>query len=271
MSDLNNTTPEDVKEEFEIVIDQDQKMKFPTLASSKLTSTDELCGWANRLFGAVFADYDGSVVKYNQSTGRLYMSLFFNQIETTGDGELRAFEPAGGADKSETNSGLRRIQALERTVINGNKYTITDAAKSALAKFVVKDNRGEVNWNRLDLITQNFEPSGYGYGKGKTQNVVNLIDPRAVLRELFGTKINVFVGNDENGSPVFEEHNADYEIIVLRALGYANQFMMNPQSTPEEGPFEIDIRQIDQEQLVESQKRLGITGSLGKRIIRERV
>jgi hypothetical protein len=47
--------------------------------------------------------------------------------------------------------------------------------------------------------------------------------------------------------------------------------MMNSQVTPEEGPFEIDIRQIDQEQLVESQKRLGITATFGKRIIRERI
>ena len=271
MSEVNNTTPEEVKEELELVIDQDQKMKFPTLASSKLTSTDELCGWVNRLFGEVFADYDGSVVKFNQSTGRLYISLFFNQIDAVAEGDIRAFEPAGGTDKSDTNSGLRRIQALERTVINGNKYVITDAAKSMLAKCVAKDNRGEVNWNALNLITQNFEPVSYGYGKGKTQNVINLIDPRAVLRELFGTKVNTYVGNDENGAPVFEEHDADYEIIVLRALGYPNQFMMNPQVTPEEGPFEIDIRQIDQKQLIESQKRLGITATIGKRIIRERV
>jgi len=186
MSELNNATPEETKEEFEIVIEKDQKMKFPTLASSKLTSTDELCGWANRLFGSVFADYDGCVVKFNQSTGRLYMSLFFNQIGDAADGQLIAFEPANATDKSDNNSGLRRIQALERTVINGNKYVITDAAKSALAKFVAKDNHGEVNWNALNLITQNFEPAGYGFGKGKTQNVINLIDPRAVLRELFG-------------------------------------------------------------------------------------
>lgn len=271
MSELNNATPEETKEEFEIVIEKDQKMKFPTLASSKLTSTDELCGWANRLFGSVFADYDGCVVKFNQSTGRLYMSLFFNQIGDAADGQLIAFEPANATDKSDSNSGLRRIQALERTVINGNKYVITDAAKSALAKFVAKDNRGEVNWNALNLITQNFEPAGYGFGKGKTQNVINLIDPRAVLRELFGTTISVYVGNDENGNPVFEDHNADYQILVLRALGFANQFAMNAQTTPEEGPFEIDIRQVDQEQLIESQKRLGIATTFGKRIIRERI
>lgn len=264
MSEVNTTTSENAKEEFEICIDQNQKMKFPTLASSQLTSTDELCEWANSIFKPVFADYKGSVVKYNANTGRLYMSLYFYQIDSIADGELRAFEPVGGAIKAENNSGLRRIQALDRIVANGNKFVITDAAKSAIAKFVTKDNRGEVNWNALNLITQHFESDGY---KGITYNVINLIDPRTVMRELFGTKINAYVGNDENGTPVFEEHEADYEIIVLRALGFANQLMMSGQSTPEEGPFEIDVRQIDKEQLIASQKRLGITNSWGKRII----
>lgn len=257
VNNTNNTSEEAKKEKdvFEIVVDQDSKMTFPTLASSKLETTDHLCELANTLFKPIFADWKGSVVNFNPNTGRLYMSLFFDQTIPVADGEIRGFEPLGGA-KEESNSGLRRIQSFEQRQTEGNKFTISENAKSGLAKFIAKDNRQtEVNWKALGLITQDGDAN-------VTRNVVNFIDPRAILREIYGTKINVFVGHDENGAPVFEEHEVDYQIIVLRAS--ASAAMDNKR--PEEGPFDIDIRQIDKAQLVDSQQKMGVR-STGRRII----
>ena len=269
MSEVTNVTEEVKTDQFSIDVDQEDKLKFPTLASSDLTSTDELCRWANMLFGDVFADYDGCVPKFNTQTGRLTLSLFFKQVEQS-DGELYAFESAMNNKGNESNSGLRRIQRLENTVMNGNKFTLTDSAKSALAKFMareVKNSHGEVNWSRLDLVTQHFEPAYGSYGaRGTTSNVINFVDPREVLRELYGTTVETYVGKDENGAAVFEQHETDYEIIVIRAIA----MQMPGMQVPEEGPFQIDIRQVDKQQLIESQKQLGVTTTFGKRIIRER-
>lgn len=255
------------KEVFEIYVDQDSKAVFPTLAYSNLTSTDTLCKMATQIF-SVYADFYGCIVNYNATNSQLTLCAHFAQMENLEDGKIYAFEPTGVLKGNSTESGLRRIQKFERTVSEGNKFTLTEDGKSGLAKFMTRGTRnekGEVKWGSIGLVTQYADPAPFG-GQSVTCNVVNNISPIAILRELYGDKAKLLSGIDENGNAIIEDTDVEYEIVVISSLaqpGYNG--MMQPAA---DGPFKIDIRQISKKRLQESAKEVGVNFAMGRRIIR---
>ena len=266
MSEEMKVTAEAEKEVFEIFVDQDNKAIFPTLAYSNLTSSDILIQMASSIL-SVYADYYGCVVNFNPSSGQLTLCAHFAQIEYLEDGKIYAFEPTGVLKGTNTQSGLRRIQQFERTVSEGNKFSITEDGKSGLAKFMTrgtKNEKGEVRWGLTGMITQYSNPAPFG-GQVVTCNVVNNISPIAILRELYGDKAKILSGIDDNGQAIIDNVDVDYEIVVISSLqqpGYASQQNVN------EGPFKIDIRQISKKRLQESAKEIGFNPTFGRRIIR---
>ena len=264
MSNVSNETEKDL---FEIFVDQQDKLVFPTLAYSNLTSSDELCKIAGTILSA-YADYYGCTANYNPQNGQLTLCAHFAQIENQEEGKVYAFEPTGAIKGNGSESGLRRIQQFENTVSNGNKFSITDAGKSGLAKFMsgaTKNEKGEVKWNALGVLTQYFDPAPFGQ-QGVTTNVVNNISPIAIFRELYGDKAKALAGVDDNGSAIIEDVDVEYEIVVLRSLAQPGYNGM--QTNPSEGPFSIDIRQISKKRLQESAKEIGVNCAFGKKIIR---
>ena len=251
---------------LEFYIDQDSKLTFPTLAYSALTSTDELCRMAKVIFQN-FADYYGISVNFNQNNGALTLSVHFAQIENQDPDKYYAFEP-NGTFKGNKESGLRRIQQFEKTVTEGNKFTLSENGKSAMAKYMSKnarDQKGDVKWGALGLITQ-YSETPFG-GQTVVCNVINFVSPIAVLRELYGDKARVLESVDENGQAVLTEVEVDYEINVLQSLQQPNMYgaLTTP---PNEGPFKIDIRQINKVQLKKAAKEVGVNISIGRNIIR---
>lgn len=255
------------KDVFEIFIDQDSKLVFPTLAYSNLTSTDQLCKMMQAIF-SVYADYYGATVTYNPNTNQLTLNAHFAQLENQEEGKVYAFEPNGVLKGKNSESGLRRIQQFERTVSEGNRFSITEDGKTGLAKFITrsfKNDKNEVKWAALGLITQYYDPAPFG-GQAVTCNVINGISPIAILKELYGDKANIYVGKDADGQAAFEETDVEYEIVVISSLQQPNY--NGVVSNPSEGPFKIDIRQISKKRLQESAKEVGVNFAFGKRIIR---
>ena len=265
---MSETLNEEKREPLEFYIEDDQKLVFPTLAYSTLTSSDELCLMAKAIFQN-FADYYGTSVNFNPSNGQLSLCVHFAQIENQEDGKYYAFEPnSGKLNGAGTESGLRRIQQFDRTISEGNKFSITEDGKSAMAKYMnrmAKDGDGNVRWNAIGTITQYCDPAPLG-SQPVICNVINNVSPIAVLRELYGDKARLLSSIDENGKVEVEEVDVDYDILVLQSL---QQPGINGLATPaNEGPFKIDIRMINKQQLKKSAKEVGMNLVMGRNIIK---
>lgn len=266
MSDQSNAQQQEENQALEFFIDKNDKLVFPTLANSILTTSDELCRMAKMIFQN-FEDYYGTVAVINN--GVLTLSVHFAQIENRNDGAYYAFEPNGSLNGANKESGLRRIKQFDRTVTEGNKFSITENGKSAMGKFMsrqAKDQNGNVKWNALGVITQYSDAQLFG-GTPILCNVINLVDPIAVLKELYGEEARLLTSIDEDGNAVLEETPVDYEILVLSSLQVPgiNGALNTPSN---EGPFKIDIRQINKKQLKKSAQQVGMNLTMGRNIIK---
>lgn len=244
----------EAKDKIELEIPENQKRVFESTASIAIKNTNEyLVPLADEIFGSLFDDFSGSVVKQDKS-GRLTISLYFAQTEQSAGGTY--------AFKSTVNEGAvggyERILRLENRVMNGNKFAITDEAKEVLAKFMVnelKSNNGEVNWGRLDVVSQYGEMNTYG--SNAVYNVVNFIDPVKLIR--FSTSNLQVTSIDEAANAVVEDCDVEYAIGVL-----ANLFVPTPvafggtaMQNPDEGPFLIQITRVNKKEMQNAMRAAG--------------
>ncbi len=261
MSDVTNTAAEENVMKIEVA--QEDKLPFPTVAYSEYMSSDDFCKTAKPLFGTVFGDFVGFGVYLDTSAAMpvLTMSAFFKQVDDAGDA-FQAFS-RDVTGKNDQNSGIQRIQRFERVASEGNKFHLNDEAKEMIAPFMhVKalNHKGEVVWDRAGVVT--YRASQSAFSAPITYSVINYIDPIKILREIYGSKANIYVGNDESGNAVIEEKEVAYQIIPMPMANGAGQMV---QAGPE-GPFNLYINQVDLENAHSAAVAVGINVQFGPRI-----
>lgn len=267
MSTDVKTEAAEKKETMKIKVAQEDKLVFPSIAYSEITSSDKLCKDARPLF-SVFGDFVGFGVNFNQLNGLFTMSAYFKQVDESDTG-FKAFS-RDITSKSDQSRGIQRIQRFDRVASEGNKFHLEDDAAEMIAPFMhrtVYTNNGEVNWDRNGVVTTRAIQSSFA--APITYSVINFIDPIKILREMYGAKANVYVGNSD-GAPVIEEREVSYQIFVMGSIAsmtpnpYGGPMQENP-----EGPFKLDIRQVDVNETHKAAKEVGLNIQIGPRIISE--
>ena len=260
MSDVTKTEAAE-ENAMKIEVAQEDKLPFPTVAYSDYMSSDDFCKTAKPLFG-VFGDFVGFGVYLDTSANMpvLTMSAFFKQVDDAGDFQAFSRDVTG---KNDQNSGIQRIQRFDRVAAEGNKFHLNDEAKEMIAPFMhpkALTNKGEVNWDRAGVVT--YRASQSAFSAPITYSVINYIDPIKILREIYGSKANIYVGNDVNGNPVVEAKEVGYQIIPMPMANGAGQML---QAGPE-GPFNLYINQVDLENAHSAAVAVGINVQFGPRI-----
>ena len=222
MADGKNTS----EQENRIGLDEGNKLVFPTLNHSLITSSIELDGMFAQIFKAAYDDFVGFRPCWNLKTGRFTITACFEQKKYD-ESKVTAFEY--GIKTDDNNSGLNRIQSLYRMASDGNKFHLTEEAKKQIERFMgpeARDRSREVLWNSVEVVSQLADPQTQVAMAPKTYNIINFIEPITLLHELYGTEANIYVGNKEDGSPIIERHKVEYDIHVIGPLP-TQQFMQN--------------------------------------------
>lgn len=259
---MSDTTKTDAaKDVMTIEVAQEDKLPFPTVAYADYMSSDDFCKIAKPLFG-VFEDFVGFGVYLdtNSNIPILTMSAFFKQVDDAGDFQAFSRDVNG---KNNQNSGIQRLQRFERVAAEGNKFHISDTAKEMIAPFMhpkALTNKGDVNWDKAGVIT--YRASQSAFSAPITYSVINYIDPIKILREIYGSKANIYTANDADGKPIINEKEVGYQIIPMPMANGAGQML---QSTPE-GPFNLYITQVDLENAHTAAIAVGINVQFGPRI-----
>ncbi len=257
MSDVKtDVATEENAKVMKIEVAQEDKLQFPTVSYALYQTSDDFCKTANPLF-EVFGDFVGFGVYLDTSTNipLLTMSAFFKQVDDAGDFQAFSRDVTG---KNDQNSGIQRIQRFDRVASEGNKFHLNDEAKEMIAPFMhakVLTNKGEVNWDRTGVVT--YRASQSAFSAPVTYSVVNYIDPIKILREIYGSMANIYLGNGETA-----EKEVGYQIIPMPMANPTGQPM---QSGPE-GPFQLYITQVDLKNAHQAAVAVGINVQFGPRI-----
>ena len=270
MTDQKNTK-NDLSPKPKIEIDQEDKLVFPTLSNAIITSSDSLCKILRQLFDDVFSDFAGLNVEFNPNNDRFTIVAYFYQTNgNTGnkDKPYRCFVKDAYDQNGNNIHGYERFDRFRRITDNGQRYIITDDAKSILEPFMHRDacdNKGNVLWNsrNVGIITNTNKQRVDFYSRNESYSVIHLIDPIKLIQELYGRKANIYIGNDETNNPIIEKRELGYQIIVNRSIGTNN----TPMSNYNRGPYQITIYQVDFERVKEESKNIGFYFSYGPNII----
>ena len=265
---MSETRTEAVDEQaMKIEVAPEDKLVFPTVAYSDITSSDKLCKDAKPLFGLVFGDFVGFGVNFNTLTGLFTMSAYFKQVDDAGDA-FQAFSRDVTGKGGDQNSGIQRIQRFDRVASEGNKFHLNDDAAEMIAPFMHRaalTNNGEVNWKMAGVITTRAIQNTFS--APVTYSVINFIDPIKILREMYGAEADIYVGKDNAGNPVTEKKEVSYQILVMGSIATTpNPYGVQQQDNPE-GPFKLDIRQVDVDSVHAAAKEVGLNIQVGPRII----
>lgn len=248
---------------LEIKVDPADRLVFPTTAHSEITTTAELDKKLGLLFKSTFADFYGLRPEYNFNTNRLTLAACFTHQAFNG-GERVAFRPNNFKNGSDIN-GYERVSNFYLAINEGNKFHITEDAMDAIEPFIAFEARersnGEVNWKANGLITEESENGTNNFlmdYNRKTFSVIHFIDPIAMIKEIYGTSVNVYVGNDDSGNPMIEEHEVDYDIHVLGIVPNQYETMQQVYSGITRAKLRLDIRQFDKEEMKKSAAAIGM-------------
>ena len=246
-----NNTSEQTDQGNLIGVAEEHKLVFPTLRHTMVTSSIELDGTFAQIFKSAYDDFTGFRPCRDRQTGRFYLTACFEQKQYP-ENASTAFE---FGVKQKESTGFERIQSLYRMTTEGNRFHLTDEAKKEIGRFVGiegRDRNKDVLWNSAEVVSQLGDPQTSFGMPSKTYNVINYIDPVILLKEVYGTKAKVYVG-DENDVPQIETHLVEYEINVLGPLAtpqymekemqrfaLINQYYQFGQKVPDELMYNMD-------------------------------
>lgn len=209
--------------------------EFPLTDRGTTMSTIEMDKQFKLLIGSVFEDIFGVRPSWNLATGRLTVSLFFDQAKHSPDA-ITAFK-VNAVDGS--TGGLDRINRFFNLNAATSMFYLTDEAKEALAPFMADDakNRdGSIRWESLDVVTQ-AQDNVSSFGMSKAYNVINYLNPVALLKAIYGDKAKG-IGTDDEGNYSIVERDVDYTIEIKgiqipQNNGYNNSMLFNDIYNPQ--------------------------------------
>lgn len=182
---------------------------FDVTTESKLVTTLDLAANVNAVFRKVFRDYDGCNIVLDPNQNRWKAVLYFRENVNIGtEGAVANITPL--ASKVQGSDGKpsigRRLEGI--TLLQSNiHYSLTKETTDVLQKYYLpwekEPKSGFVNWKRF--LTEQSDPSPYGYSSAAIYVCVSGIDVVELLKDIYGNK------NEE-------DHWVDYSITAIRPI-----------------------------------------------------
>ena len=247
-----------------IEIPQEELAVFPGLDKSFTCSSTTMNKWFKKIIAGVFKDFAGFRPNLDLRTGRYTLQACFEQKDFA-EGDVVAFKH-NLVDKG--SAGVDRLMGINELMYSGNHFSITDDAKNAFKSLMAREAKnadGTVRWDTSEVISQLADPNMLY--TGKQYNVINLVDPEALLELMFGNKAKVFVETDDGVKT--EYHTVKYQIEVrgpkAKAVTPAWQVnSLNPTLAPQMNTMIINdtlilrVIQIDGDVLADVAQDVGV-------------
>ena len=250
-NDVRNTSNPETKGAFVISVDEHEK--FDHISDSKFVSSTDFCGLVSQLFN-IYADFEGCSYEVVPGTNSHMIALYFNHKLAGTDTVLedgRGIAITKDAGVSARNNTLRSTRNFLNRYNNGDRFFLTEDAKSGLAPFLFDQNRslykanGEVNW---DKVVQEVADGNYGMPQQYTK--VSFIDPAKVAEMIYG-KV------DEDGTKWV------YGVRVLRSVPTISIGGSNVTTN-----FMLAIERVCENEVFKLAQSLGVGVNSGLNIIR---
>jgi hypothetical protein len=255
MSNENKVeTNKEAKKKFEINVTE--HVPFNGIVEEKFIRSTDFCKLVSDLFRSVFIDFEGCIYEVNQQ-GVGSISLFFNhaEAEPTDDGRVaavtRVIPDKNGDLKNET---VRRIRLNDSRNRQGDRFYLTEAAASALVKFVSPNMIKKDGTLHCDKVMSDVVYRQAFYGQPAINySKVSFIDPNALATEIYGA-------TNEDGSAkvygVYPKNTVPQQ--------YTGNFMGNGVVTD----YFLSIKRVDEHEVNSMCNTLGVSPNQGMNIIR---
>lgn len=170
---------------------------FEPILDSKFMFAREFGEIVSNIFREVFVDWEGCKIVDINFNGLASIALEFyfnhNELPATGD-KLRGITRNSDGNKTQ-NVTLSRMRRFSNTLNNGDRYYLTEEAKSIFAPYLFDNIRGlygqqgKINWN--SCVAEAAEPvQNYSqiYGQVPVQQYTALtkIDPSKIATAIYG-------------------------------------------------------------------------------------
>ena len=222
------------REPLRLKIDKFDEFKS-TVGTSLITSM-KLTKKINGLFrSAGIADFYGTTLRLNESTGQLELSAFFKPSNNIEDGRIYFAEPAAYQHRQSASSAFNRIASLNSRNA-GRTIQISQDGKDVFEELIFRNYNQKIDWNRYATeVVENGSFNNYNIYL-KVQN----IDINKVLKKIWGDKA-------EDGSRL------DYQVSIARFISGSPNMVLS-------------VQQLNEKVLNNLAEEIGIiggTGSLG--------
>lgn len=196
----NNQQPKK-EENYEPMVLNVEQQEFDGVLKTKLTTTTEVAKMVNKLFKAVFSDWEGCLILPN-SAGKFDTFLYFKENGIKDESRLCALEHVVQANTNNLSMS-QRIQNLNLRYKN-KTYELSRDAKDILKEFMPQEKNGSVKWNNYIVEKTQQEYNGYS-----VHVQIIGIDIMKIIRKIYGSQVN--------------GRRTDYAMRVEREIGMRNQ------------------------------------------------
>lgn len=211
---------------------------FEPVCDATYVRAHDFASLVYHVFKPVFADFYGARFEMNASPAAKTMipsiTLFFDHADHSKDGDDKITGVELVKDAKNASGILKTLRERDRLMRDGDRYYLTDDAKSIIEEFVIPSYRlrktNEINWQAIVGEYVDRQPSQmYGYGfvqqqKSPQLTRVSFLSLEACARFIYGTKVE-----NEDGSvdyidyrvqpvPLMNGNNiVDYVLFIMRA------------------------------------------------------
>lgn len=157
-------------------------MEFDGENRTKTMRSRDLCGIIADVFGRVFSDFEGCIIRRNPQTNQPMLLMYFKEKKTPGvSDKLTALEPM-----YTPNQGVAAAFQNAQCRMGGKRYKLSLDAQDVLEKFIYTRKGQKINWGNLVSEIGNNAYSAYGY------NILVQVagfDIQKVLEAIYGKTI----------------------------------------------------------------------------------
>ena len=210
--------------------------EFESTVGTSLITSMKLTKKINGLFrSAGIADFYGTTLRLNESTGQLELAAYFEPSNNIEDGRIYFAEPTTYQHRQSTSSAFNRIASLNIRN-SGRTLQLSQDGKDVFEELIFRNYNQKVDWNRYATeVVENGNFNRYNIYL-KVQN----IDINKVLKKIWGDRA-------EDGSRL------DYQVSIARFISGSPNMVLS-------------VQQLNEKVLNNLAEEIGIiggTGSLG--------
>ena len=233
----------------------EEPLEFNAITDSIVLQSTEFCEKVSNVFRTVFADFEGSRMDPDLTTGIPAITLVFNHLERP-DCDL-PYACTKDIDTKTQSDTVRRVRNYTNRLMTGDTYHMTEDGKDMLEQFImniprVRDKNGSVKWKEVIMNVAD----GTAPAKNQQYTCVSFLDVNLISKFLFGSESVYII--DPNGDPDDPRNRVvTHWIYTSKVMRSIPGTMSHIQGQVMHRDFVIKIERVKEEEVTRLGRKLG--------------